>query len=518
MHYFAIFAQLFRRTMSRKGKEKIVLQNIEIESIAAEGNSLARVDGKVLFVPLCIPGDVVDVRIHRKKSGYMEGVAINMVKPSPLRVAPFCDHYGTCGGCKWQILPYEQQLQFKQQQVVDQLTRIGHLELPEIEPILGSEKTREYRNKLEFTFSDRRWLFEGEKAEDIFSPPTQLDPADYPNGFPRHLRLGYSSVNSKPEGFGLGFHIGGAFDKVLDIKKCYLQPEPSNEIRNFVREYAVEHGLSFFNLREQVGLLRTLVVRTNTKGDVMVTLACTSLGEAAQGEKAPILLLLDAMLERFPQIKSLHYVINTKGNDSFGDLPVINYAGEDAIYEQMEDLSFKIGPKSFYQTNSEQAYRLYSVVREFADLKGDEKVYDLYTGTGTIAQFVSKKAASVIGIEYVPEAIEDAKINAQNNGITNCTFYAGDMKDILTNDFIAQHGGTPDVIILDPPRAGIHPDVAQVILDANPEKIVYVSCNPATQARDLSILSQKYRITRVRPVDMFPHTVHIENVVALERK
>ncbi len=501
-----------------KKKEKIILNNVEIESVAAEGNSIARIDGKVLFVPLCIPGDVVDVRILRKKSGFMEGVVVNMVKPSPERIDPFCSHYGTCGGCKWQALPYDLQLKFKQQQVVDQLTRIGKLELPEIEPIAGSDKTREYRNKLEFTFSDRRWLFEGERGDDIFSPPTQLDPADYPNGFPRHLRLGYSSVNSRPEGFGLGFHIGGAFDKVLDIKQCHLQPEPSNKIRNFVKEYAIEHGLSFFNLREQVGLLRTLVIRTNSKGDVMVTLACTSLGEGEINGKAPVLSLLDAISERFPEIKSLHYVINSKGNDSFGDLPVVNYAGEDAIYEQMEDLCFKIGPKSFYQTNSEQAYRLYSIVREFADLKGGERVYDLYTGTGTIAQFISKKAASVIGIEYVPEAIEDARINAANNGITNCTFYAGDMKDILTSEFIAEHGGAPDVIIIDPPRAGIHPDVAQVILDANPEKIVYVSCNPATQARDLSILSQKYRITRVRPVDMFPHTVHIENVVALERR
>lgn len=501
--------------MSKNKKSKPILENVLIEQIAAEGNSIAHIDGKVLFVPWAIPGDVVNVQLTRIKSSYMEGYVTKMVTPSKDRISPFCSHYGVCGGCKWQALPYPLQLKFKQQQVIDQLSRIGGFknegELPEIEPILGSEKEREYRNKLEFTFSDRRWLLEGEKAENIFSPPTPLNPSDYPNGFPRHLKLGYSSVNSRPEGFGLGFHIGGAFDKVLDIDRCYLQSEPSNQIRNFVRKYAIEHSLPFFNLREQVGLLRTLVVRTNSKGDVMVTLACTSLLPSIYN-------LLDALLAEFPQIKSLHYVINNKGNDSFADLPVVHYAGEDAIYEQMEGLRFKIGPKSFYQTNSEQAYRLYCVVREFADLKGDENIYDLYTGTGTIAQFLSPLAKSVIGIEYVPEAIEDAKINAENNGIKNCTFYAGDMKDILTADFIARHGGTPDVIILDPPRAGIHPDVAKVILDAAPNKIVYVSCNPATQARDLSILSQKYQITRIRPVDMFPHTVHIENVVVLSKR
>lgn len=498
--------------MRRKEKPQLILPEVLIEQVAAEGNSLAHVDGKVVFVPQTIPGDIVDILVTRKKSSFMEGRVHRMIKESPDRLKPFCDHYGMCGGCKWQILPYEQQLAYKQQQVIDQLTRIGKLELPEITPILGSAKTTEYRNKLEFTFSDRRWLFEGENAEEIFSEPTQLKPEDFPNGvFPRHLRNGYSCVNTNTEGYGLGFHIAGFFDKVIDIKKCYLQAEPSNQIRNFIRDYAIEHEIPFFNLREQVGTLRNMVVRTNTKGDVMLTIVVT--------EYSPIIKsLLDALVAKFPSIKSLHYVVNTKMNDTIGDLDIINYYGEDAIYEEMEGISFKIGPKSFYQTNSEQAYQLYSVVRDFAELKGGERIFDLYTGTGTIALFLARNAKEVVGVEYVPEAIEDAKINAVNNKIDNCKFYAGDMKDILTPDFIENHGGTPDLIVLDPPRAGIHPDVAQVILDANPEKIVYVSCNPATQARDLAIFAEKYKITHVRPVDMFPHTHHVENVVALIRK
>ena len=464
----------------RKKKEPVVLQNIEIESVAAEGNALAHVDGKVLFVPWCIPGDIVDVRVTKKKSAYMEGVMQRIVTPSPLRLEPFCEHYTVCGGCKWQPLPYDLQLKYKQQQVEDQLRRIGRLSLPNIEPILGSEKTVEYRNKLEFTFSNRRWILSGEDAE------------------------GLSDI----EKLGLGFHISGFFDKVLDIKRCHLQPSPSNEIRLWIKQYAIENGLSFFDLREQTGLLRNLVVRTTSTGEVMVIVVFACDSEQIYG-------LMEALKDAFPHINSLYYIINTKRNDSISDQTPILFSGTDAIYEQMEDLRFKIGPKSFYQTNSLQAYRLYSVVREFADLNGDETVYDLYTGTGTIGLFLSNKARKVVGIEYVPEAIEDAKVNAANNGRSNAFFYAGDMKDMLTGDFIKEND-KPDVVVLDPPRAGIHPSVAEVLLQAEAPRMVYVSCNPATQARDLAILQEKYEITRVRPVDMFPHTHHVENVVALK--
>lgn len=464
----------------RKKKEPVILQNIEIESIAAEGNALAHVEGKVLFVPWCIPGDIVDVRVTKKKSAYMEGVMQRIVTPSPLRLEPFCEHYTVCGGCKWQPLPYDLQLKYKQQQVEDQLKRIGKLVLPPIEPILGSEKTVEYRNKLEFTFSNKRWILSGEDAD------------------------GLSDV----EKLGLGFHISGFFDKVLDIKKCHLQASPSNEIRLWIKQYAIDNGLSFFDLREQTGLLRNLVIRTASTGEVMVIVvfAC---------ESEHITELMEELKNAFPQINSLYYIVNTKRNDSISDQTPILFSGSDAIYEQMEDLKFKIGPKSFYQTNSLQAYRLYSVVREFADLKGNEIVYDLYTGTGTIGLFLSNNAAKVVGIEYVPEAIEDAKVNASNNGRANAFFFAGDMKDMLTGDFINENG-KPDVVILDPPRAGIHPSVAEVLLQAQAPRMVYVSCNPATQARDLALLQEKYEITRVRPVDMFPHTHHVENVVALK--
>ena len=464
----------------RKKKEPVILQNIEIESIAAEGNALAHVEGKVLFVPWCIPGDIVDVRVTKKKSAYMEGAVQRIVTPSSLRLEPFCEHYTVCGGCKWQPLPYDLQLKYKQQQVEDQLKRIGKLVLPPIEPILGSEKTVEYRNKLEFTFSTKRWILSGEDAE------------------------GLSDV----EKLGLGFHISGFFDKVLDIKKCHLQASPSNEIRLWIKQYAIDNGLSFFDLREQTGLLRNLVIRTASTGEVMVIVvfAC---------ESEHITELMEALKNAFPQINSLYYIVNTKRNDSISDQTPILFSGSDAIYEQMEDLKFKIGPKSFYQTNSLQAYRLYSVVREFADLKGNEIVYDLYTGTGTIGLFLSSKAAKVVGIEYVPEAIEDAKVNAFNNGRANAFFFAGDMKDMLTGDFINENG-KPDVVILDPPRAGIHPSVAEVLLQAEAPRMVYVSCNPATQARDLALLQKKYEITRVRPVDMFPHTHHVENVAALK--
>lgn len=464
------------------GKEKIILNNIVIEGVAAEGNSIAHVEGKVLFVPQCVPGDVVDVRLLRKRKGYMEGRAVNLVKPSPDRLAPFCAHYGECGGCKWQPLPYPMQLKYKEQQVVDQLTRIGHITLPAISPILGSEQTRYYRNKLEFTFSNKRWILKGED----------------PQALPERERL------------SLGFHISGFFDKVLDIERCHLQAEPSNAIRLFVKNYAIEHNLTFFDLREQTGLLRNMIVRTTSGGQVMVIMVF------AYNHKEACEALLNALQERFPEITSLYYVINGKRNDSIADLPCRRFSGQESITEKMERIEFMIGPKSFYQTNSRQAYRLYCVVRDFAKLTGDETVYDLYTGIGTIGLFLSPFAKKIVGIEYVKEAIEDARANAAHNGIDKCRFYAGDMKDMLTCEFIRENGH-PDLVVLDPPRAGIHPDVAKVLLETAPGRMVYVSCNPASQARDLAILSEKYRVTAVQPVDMFPHTHHVENVVALER-
>ena len=429
--------------MSRKKKD-IVLENIRIESVAAEGKAIARVDGTVLFVQFAVPGDIVDVKVTRKKKNYMEGFILRMVSPSPDRLEP--------------------------------------LDVPEIQPIIPSAETIYYRNKLEFTFSKRRWI-------DASEDPESISPEDR---------------------CGLGFHVGRFFDKVLDIKHCYLQKDPSNQIRLFIKEYAVSHGLPFFNIREHTGFLRNMFIRSTEAGDIMLIICFYY--EDAEARTA----LLDAVSEAFPQISSLYYVINGKANDSVADQECILYKGDEAIYEHMEGLRFKIGPKSFYQTNTRQAFKLYSVAREFAGLTGEETVYDLYTGTGTIAQFVSSKARKVIGIEFVPEAICDARENALANGITNCEFFAGDMKDILTDSFVSQHG-RPDVVILDPPRAGIHPDVAQVILNAEPERIVYVSCNPASQARDLAILCSRYRITAVRPVDMFPHTHHVENVVRLDR-
>lgn len=467
----------------RGKKTDITLENVLIESVAAEGKALAHVDGTVLFVPLAVPGDIVNVRVTKKKKNYMEGFITEIVKPSKDRLEPFCSHFGVCGGCKWQPLPYWMQLQAKQQQVYDQLVRIGGLEVPEISPILPSDKTTFYRNKLEFSFSSKRWINTDEDAATI----------------PDNDRM------------GLGFHVSKFFDKVLDIKKCWLQEEPSNQIRLFVKNYAVEHGLEFFDFRENTGFLRNMFVRSTEKGEFMVIICFYREDEEAR--KA----LLDALAEAFPSIVSLYYIINGKRNDSISDQDCILYKGDEAIFETMENLRFKIGPKSFYQTNSPQAYKLYSAVREYAGLTGNETVYDLYTGTGTIAQFVSGNAGKVIGIEYVPEAIEDAKFNAQMNGISNCEFYAGDMKDILTEDFVTSHGKA-DVIILDPPRAGIHPDVAKVILSAAPEKIVYVSCNPASQARDLAVLCTDYVITDVQPVDMFPHTQHVENICRLVRK
>ena len=472
--------------MERKKKELPLLEKVTITDVAAEGKALAKVNDLVIFVPYVVPGDVVDLQIKRKKNHYAEAVAVKIHEKSPLRAQPFCQHYGVCGGCKWQCLAYEEQIRYKQKQVYDNLTRIGKVELPEFMPILGSEKTKFYRNKLEFTFSNKRWLTEEEVREDVK----------------------YDQMNA------VGFHIPGAFDKVLAIEKCWLQDDISNQIRNAIRDYAYEHDYAFFNLRTQEGMLRNIMIRTSSTGELMVLLQCKIVEER---ELVKMKELLQYVADKFPQITSLLYVTNNKCNDTIGDLDVEVFKGNDHIFEEMEGLRFKIGPKSFYQTNSEQAYNLYKVARDFAGLTGEELVYDLYTGTGTIANFVSRQAKKVIGIEYVPEAIEDAKVNSEINGITNTLFYAGDMKDILTQDFINEHG-RPDVIITDPPRAGMHNDVIDVILFAEPKRIVYVSCNPATQARDLQLLDAKYKVVAVRPVDMFPHTHHVENVVLLEKR
>ena len=468
--------------MGRKNKSLPLLQNVEIIDAGAEGKAVARVDGVVVFTTNVIPGDIVDIQVTKKREKYLEGRVVAIQKPSPDRIEAFCEHFELCGGCKWQYLSYEKQLFYKQKQVVDQLTRIGRVTIPKLLPILGSEKTTFYRNKLEFTFSNRRWLSEEE----------------------------IKSGKEIPDQDVLGFHIPGMFDKVMDIRNCWLQPEPSNEIRNAVRDYALEHKLPFFDLRNKSGLLRTITIRSNEKGDVMVIVVFyIDDMDARDG-------LLSFLADRFPKITSLLYVINEKGNDTITDQEVIVFKGNDHLIEEMEGLKFIVGAKSFYQTNSTQAYELYKIAREMANLTGEETVYDLYTGTGTIANFVAKSAKKVVGIEYVPEAIADAKINAVNNGLTNTLFFAGDMKDILTADFIAENGH-PDVIITDPPRAGMDDKVVQVILAASPDRIVYVSCNPATQARDLLLMQPKYSVREVHPVDMFPHTHHVENVVLLER-
>mgnify|MGYP003303068464 FL=1 len=469
--------------MARKQKQLPIFYEVTITDVAAEGKAIAKVDDMVIFTQYAVPGDVVDLQIFKKKKNYMEGRVIKFHSYSEKRCEAMCEHYGTCGGCKWQILPYEEQIRYKQKQVVDNLTRLGHIELPEITPILGSEKTYFYRNKLEYTFSNRKWLtMENMQKE---HKPEELN--------------------------GVGFHIPGMFDKVLDINKCWLQDDISNQIRNEIRRYAQEKGLTFFDLRNQEGFLRTLMIRTTSTGELMVVMVFFHEDEAER------VALLQHLADMFPQITALLYVINSKCNDTITDQEIHCFKGEEAIYEEMEGLRFKIGPKSFYQTNSEQAYELYKVARNFAELTGEELVYDLYTGTGTIANFVSRKARQVIGIEYVPEAIEDAKVNSAINGIDNTLFFAGDMKDILTDKFIKEYG-RPDVIITDPPRAGMHEDVVNVILNAEPKRIVYVSCNPATQARDLQMLDVKYKVTAVQPVDMFPHTHHVENVVRLELK
>ncbi len=473
--------------MTRNKKKQLpLLENITITAVAAEGKALARVDDKVVFVTYVVPGDVVDLQVKKKKNSYMEAVAVSIHEYSQLRDTPFCKHFGVCGGCKWQCLKYEEQLKAKQQQVTDNLTRIGKIELPEISPILGSKLTRGYRNKLEFGFSNKRWLTEEEVRNDVK----------------------YDQMNA------VGFHITGAFDKILDIDECHLMDDINNRIRNEIRQYAFENNLEFYDLRQNRGLLRSLMIRNSNTGELMFLVQFRIEDEKAQRQADA---LMQHLADTFPEITSLLYVDNHKANDTFGDQEIHVVKGNDYIYEEMEDLKFKVGPKSFYQTNTEQAYELYKVARDFAGLTGNELVYDLYTGTGTIANFVSKKARQVIGIEYVPEAIEDAKVNSEVNGIKNTLFYAGDMKDILNREFIEEHG-RPDVIITDPPRAGMHQDVIDTILFASPRRIVYVSCNPATQARDLQLLDAEYKVLKVQPVDMFPHTQHVENVVLLERR
>lgn len=476
--------------MRRNKKQLPVLPEVRIETLAGEGKALAHIDGQVLFVPYAAPGDICDIQVLKRKKSFMEGKIIRVVEPAPMRREPVCSHFTYCGGCKWQHIPYEEQLRAKDQVVRDAMERIAKVPIGEYLPILGSRETERYRNKLEFTFSHKRWLLPDEIPALAEGEVAQPQP-------------------------GLGFHVPGMFDKVLDINLCHLGVQIADEIRLWVRSYCLERAdrYPFFDLRAQEGLMRTLMIRTTSTGEIMVVVVFFREDQEAREE------LLDALRASFPQITALLYVINSKCNDTIADQEIYTHSGRDYIEEVMEGLRFRIGPKSFYQTNSLQAYELYKVAREFADLTGNECVYDLYTGTGTIANFVAHQASKVIGIEYVPEAIEDAKLNSQVNGIANTTFYAGDMKDILTDDLIALHGH-PDVIITDPPRAGMHEDVVQTILRAKPERIIYVSCNPATQARDLAMLIQDggYEAVKSKAVDMFPHTHHIENVVLLVRK
>lgn len=465
-----------------------ILEGVKIEAVAAEGKAVAHVNDMAVFVPFVVPGDIVDLRIRKKRKNYAEAEVVRFVEYSPIRVKPVCKHFGVCGGCKWQNLPYDEQLKAKQQQVFDQLTRIGKVELPKFLPILGSEKIYEYRNKTEYGCANKRWYTRAEL--DALPPDAGLSQG------------------------AIGFHITGAFDKIYPIEKCWLMDDLHNQIRNDIYQYAKENSLSFFDIRGHKGLLRDIMFRNSNTGEWMLLI---QFHYDAPTDKEKAQLLLQHLVDKFPQITSLLYVDNQKCNDTFGDLELTTFKGNDYIIETMEDLKFKVNAKSFYQTNTDQAYRLYCVARDFAHLEGNEIVYDLYTGTGTIANFVAHQAQKVVGIEYVPEAIENAKVNSQINGIENTDFFAGDMKDILTDDFIAEHG-QPDVIITDPPRAGMHPDVVKVILNAAPKRIVYVSCNPATQARDLSLLDPLYKVEAVQPVDMFPHTPHVENVVLLSKR
>ena len=470
--------------MARKNTRKQIFTNVEVIDAAARGKTVAKApDGRVIFLPNAVPGDIVDVQTFKKRKAYFEGKATVFHKLSDKRTTPECQHFGVCGGCKWQDMGYEHQLFYKQKEVTNNLTRIGHLDLPEVTPILGSAEQYFYRNKMEFSFSDSRWL----TLEEVQSDQD----------------LGDRNA--------LGFHIPGMWDKILDIKKCHLQADPSNAIRNAVKDFAIKNNLEFFNTRNQTGLLRTMMIRTSSTSDIMVVI------QFFKEDKAKRELLLDYVAETFPEINSLQYIINEKANDTIYDQDVICYKGEDHIFEEMEGLTFKINAKSFYQTNSNQAFELYKLTRDFADLKGDELVYDLYTGTGTIAQFVSKKAKKVVGVEAVPDAISAAKENAERNKITNCEFFVGDMKNVFNQEFINTHG-QPDVIITDPPRDGMHKDVVQQILNIAPKKVVYVSCNSATQARDLALMKAQYVITKVQAVDMFPQTHHVENIVLLEKK
>ena len=469
--------------MGKRRKDLPFIEGLHITTLAAEGKAMGKVDNQVVFVPMTVPGDVVDVQIRKHHRRFMEGVVVRYVEKSPLRVEHFCEHFGICGGCKWQNLPYDEQLKQKTKQVEDQLVRIGHLDIPEVRPCLGSAKTQEYRNKLEFTFADKRWL----TYEEIASG---------------------ADIEAMP---AVGFHIPGCFDKVLDINKCHLQVDLSNRIRLATKQFCIDNGYSFHNARAHEGLMRTMVIRTASTGEVMVIVVFN------ENDKERINALMSYLQREFPEITSLIYMVNDKWNDSLGDREPICFAGKDHIIEEMEGLQFKVGPKSFYQTNSEQAYELYKVTRDFAELTENDVLYDLYTGTGTIANFCARRAKKVVGVEYVPEAIEDAVINSQINGIENTTFYAGDMKDVLSDEFV-ERNGRPDVIILDPPRAGVDERVLEVIKRAAPERMVYVSCNPSTQARDLAILNDMYEILAVQPVDMFPHTHHVENVVKLRKR
>lgn len=470
--------------MGKRKTDKIVFTNVDVLDAGAKGVSVAKApDGKVIFIPNVVPGDVVDVQTFKKRKAYYEGKAVHFHEYSADRVIPPCKHFGACGGCKWQNMLYEKQLYYKNREVFNHLKRIGKVELPEFEPIKGSEKQFFYRNKMEFSFSNARWITEEESAS------------------------GQEIDNRN----ALGFHIPRMWDKILDITYCHLQGDPSNMIRNAVRDFANQHGLEFFNPREHSGLLRTLMIRNTSIGELMVLI------QFFDDNKFQREMLLDFLMEKFPGITSLQYVVNQKANDTLYDQDIKLYKGRDYILEEMEGLTFKINAKSFYQTNSEQAYELYSITRDFAGLTGNELVYDLYTGTGTIAQFVSRKAKKVVGVEAVPEAIADAKENAKRNNITNCEFFVGDMKDVFNTEFINAHGH-PDVIITDPPRDGMHKDVVEQILRIAPQKVVYVSCNSATQARDLALMDEMYKVTRVRPVDMFPQTHHVENVVLLEKR
>ena len=463
-----------------RGKQKI-LEQVTIEGIAAEGKCIARVDEQVVFVDRVAPGDVVDVRITRKKPSFMEGTPVKFHSYSKERVEPFCEHFGTCGGCKWQHIPYETQLSYKHQQVIDNLERIAKVDLPEIQPILGSTKTQFYRNKLEYTFSNWKWL----TKEEIDS-------------------------EAEADRRGLGFHMPGRFDKILNIDKCYHQADPSNAVRNGVRDYCITNDIAFYDIVKKTGNVRNLIIRNSVLNEWMVIVQFALEDEKNEG-------LLVYLKSNFPELTSIQYVINGKPNEVFHDLEVVCYHGKPYITEEMEGVQFRVGPKSFYQTNAEQAYELYKVARDFANIQSNEVVYDLYTGTGTIANFIAKQAAKVVGVEYVEAAIEDAKVNSEINGIANTAFFAGDMKDVLNEAFLKENG-QPDVIITDPPRAGMHPDVVEMLLRIEANRIVYVSCNPATQARDLALLDSKYKVSRVQPVDMFPQTHHVENVVLLELK